>query len=558
MTAPAKISLCMIVRDEADFILDCLQSVREAVDEMVVVDTGSTDATPALARQAGADVHFFEWCDDFAQARNASLAHAQYDWVLILDADERLAPGGAEVIRAAVARDDFDCGLFPIYNAARMDASAEEVLSGRASVNDPCLSARLARRTPDLQYVRAVHEWLAPWDRDSSRVVALRTGIIHLGSVPEVRARRNKSERNLRLLQQRLREEPQDFAACGYLACEHLARGELEEAWRVADAGWTLFQGNLDPRKRLSLALAMARADLQIRRADTTAALDTLATAESLWGAHPDLDVLRAVAHSTRAAQVPTSVERGAELDAAARAYRAALAKARVAYTERYIPGSSGPLAWKGLGTAALWRGDPTAALECFEAALEHDPMDAWGRLGKAQALVQLERAQEAEELTDPLLDGTAAAWLVKASGAERQGCIDDFEVHVRRGYEAAERGGLLVPVVETFESLLCRLSAYRGQPRGGPGTVGAACALLAGERPSRAPDNLDARDRSQVALLVRNLIRLGRHSLVERLLGPEAERYLPGVGEIVSEVAAELASAHHAVSLGERLYGQL
>jgi len=78
----------MIARDEARCIERCLDSVRAHVDAMLVLDTGSRDATPEIARRAGARVAHFGWCDDFAAARNAALRAADADWALVLDADE--------------------------------------------------------------------------------------------------------------------------------------------------------------------------------------------------------------------------------------------------------------------------------------------------------------------------------------------------------------------------------------------------------------------------------------------------------------------------------------
>jgi len=97
------LSLCMIVRDEADQIGECLRSVRELTDEMVVVDTGSTDGTAARAREQGARVVAFAWSDDFAAARNRSLAEARGEWVLVVDADERLFPRHFDAIRRLIA-----------------------------------------------------------------------------------------------------------------------------------------------------------------------------------------------------------------------------------------------------------------------------------------------------------------------------------------------------------------------------------------------------------------------------------------------------------------------
>ena len=85
-----RISLCMIVRNEAQNLPGCLAPVHDLVDEIIVVDTGSTDRTPEIAREWGAQVFDFCWIDDFSAARNESLRHATGDYILWLDADDRL------------------------------------------------------------------------------------------------------------------------------------------------------------------------------------------------------------------------------------------------------------------------------------------------------------------------------------------------------------------------------------------------------------------------------------------------------------------------------------
>ena len=86
------ISLAMIVKNEEATLAHCLESVKPLVDEMVVVDTGSTDKTIEIAKGFGAKIYHFDWCDDFSAARNESLKHCTGDWVLILDADEAIDP----------------------------------------------------------------------------------------------------------------------------------------------------------------------------------------------------------------------------------------------------------------------------------------------------------------------------------------------------------------------------------------------------------------------------------------------------------------------------------
>jgi glycosyltransferase involved in cell wall biosynthesis len=89
-----KLALVMIARNEQRCITRALESVRPYVDDMILLDTGSTDDTVSLARNAGAKIFHFDWCDDFAKARNAALDHSDADWNLILDADEYLVSDG--------------------------------------------------------------------------------------------------------------------------------------------------------------------------------------------------------------------------------------------------------------------------------------------------------------------------------------------------------------------------------------------------------------------------------------------------------------------------------
>src|SRR5205823_2345512 len=84
------LSLCMIVRDEEEMLPRCLDAIRDAVDEIVIVDTGSTDRTIEIARSYGAKVLEREWTGSFSDARNASFEAASGDWVIYLDADEVL------------------------------------------------------------------------------------------------------------------------------------------------------------------------------------------------------------------------------------------------------------------------------------------------------------------------------------------------------------------------------------------------------------------------------------------------------------------------------------
>jgi glycosyltransferase involved in cell wall biosynthesis len=115
------LTLCLIARDEEALLPACLASVRGVVDQIIVADTGSTDRTAALALQAGAEVIDHPWQSDFSAARNAALSAATGDWILVLDADERLSAGSGAVIRQAIQSGGFDLGFLSLHNASSLE-----------------------------------------------------------------------------------------------------------------------------------------------------------------------------------------------------------------------------------------------------------------------------------------------------------------------------------------------------------------------------------------------------------------------------------------------------
>ncbi len=149
----ARLSLCMIVKDEAEMLPECLASVQGVVDEIVIVDTGSTDDTVAIAHAAGAKVVHEPWQNDFARARNAALAHATGDYVLQLDADERLAMLSKPMVRAVVekAASRWRCSRYTMRgDATPAIATSSVALSAKVtrSACPDCFSGRKRPATP--------------------------------------------------------------------------------------------------------------------------------------------------------------------------------------------------------------------------------------------------------------------------------------------------------------------------------------------------------------------------------------------------------------------------
>ena len=122
---PRTISVAMIVKDEARHLAECLDVISQIADEICIVDTGSTDETIAIAREYNARTSVFIWCDDFSAARNESLRQCEGDWVLVIDADERIAPEDVAKVRALVEGATNVCYRFATRNYTNTETVGE-------------------------------------------------------------------------------------------------------------------------------------------------------------------------------------------------------------------------------------------------------------------------------------------------------------------------------------------------------------------------------------------------------------------------------------------------
>jgi hypothetical protein len=195
MTRRLRTCLVTIARDEASRIGRLLTSVAPWVDDMLVLDTGSSDDTVAVAARAGARVERHAWCDDFAAARNVALAHAGGDWHLVLDADEWLIDGGAALLALTHLPADF-VGALQVEDHEHADPSPTTAAFGRAWLS------RLLPGT--VRYAGRIHE--QPVHRMPVRRLPLRVGHDGYGAA----ARAAKRGRNRRLLETALAADPGD------------------------------------------------------------------------------------------------------------------------------------------------------------------------------------------------------------------------------------------------------------------------------------------------------------------------------------------------------------
>ena len=220
---PAGISLCMIVKNEERFLEECLESVKHFVDEINIVDTGSTDRTLEIARKYTDRIEHREWRNDFAWARNESLNMATKRWVLVLDADEELTADSGSTL-AALANVPAD--VEPVY--IRISNLVDDE-SGAGKMTH--LLPRIYPNTPRIRYHGVIHENIGRVDANVEMGGVLSPiRIIHKGYMASIIAGRKKSERNLPLLAKAVEENAEhSFAWFNYgmsaIGAEEIDRG---------------------------------------------------------------------------------------------------------------------------------------------------------------------------------------------------------------------------------------------------------------------------------------------------------------------------------------------
>lgn len=227
-----KLSLCAIAKNEETSLPHCLHSVKDVVDEMVVLDTGSSDRTPEIAREWGAQVYHFDWGNDFAAARNESLKYVTGDWVLVLDADEVLAPEIIPDLKKAMESD-----RYLLINLVRQEVGASQ--------SPYSLVSRLFRNHPEIRFEHPYHAMvddsvtqLLQQDPDRWAIGSLAgVAILHSGYQPGAIAQRNKTEMAQQILEQYLTGHPNDPYTCSKLGALYVQIGEVTRGIQLLQLG---------------------------------------------------------------------------------------------------------------------------------------------------------------------------------------------------------------------------------------------------------------------------------------------------------------------------------
>ncbi|MCA1993349.1 MAG: tetratricopeptide repeat protein [Coleofasciculus sp. S288] len=227
------LSLCMIVKNEEASLPQALSSVKGIVDEMVILDTGSSDRTVEIAREFGAKVYHFEWCNDFSAARNEALNYVQGKWVLVLDADEVLTPEIVAKLKQAMKRDSH-----LVINLVRQEVGASQ--------SPYSLVSRLFRNHPKIRFSRPYHAMVddsvqallqqeTHWQVVSLSPVAIK----HYGYQPKAIAALDKYTRAQTAMEGFLASHPNDSYACSKLGALYIQLGQVSEGIELLKRGLT-------------------------------------------------------------------------------------------------------------------------------------------------------------------------------------------------------------------------------------------------------------------------------------------------------------------------------
>jgi hypothetical protein len=250
-----RLTAAIIVKNEAEHLAGSLASIRSVVDEIVVVDTGSSDDSRAVAAGFGAVVLRHAWTGSFAEARNVGLDAATGEWILYIDADERLEP--------APARSDVEALLD--------SADAEGVGAFRVhfTVQQGCSHAyewRLWRHDPAVRFEGLMHESINPalvTTLERAGLVHTETDVMRLVHLGYEGDQMRKHERNLPLLLAEVERNPTRAYLWNHLGRIYEALGQPEEARAMWDRAIAVVR-DMEPSKR-TLVDSVTHADVVVR-----------------------------------------------------------------------------------------------------------------------------------------------------------------------------------------------------------------------------------------------------------------------------------------------------
>jgi tetratricopeptide (TPR) repeat protein len=503
--AGATLTVAMIVRDEEEALPASLESVKPLADEIVVVDTGSTDRTVEIARSHGARVLHFPWCDDFAAARNAALDAVETEWALVLDADEILTPEAVERIRPALRDESMAAYMLPLVNEGEPTGVSTVYL------------LRLFRARPSVRFCYRIHEQVAGAVLRFARRNQLGFGRIegatirHTGYRPEVVEARGKFERNRRHFEAQLALYPADLYSW-YKYADFLREADQPEQVTAAIRHAYDLLMELDPSDLAPLPYGGEIVALRVLD-DVNAERFDEAWRASEPVAALDMDSAHAWYARGLAAVRSGHHEEAVEAFRRCRRYEGMVAAVPI------DPSAVGPGARIGEAEAQYHLGRPDEAADLYREAVAVDPTswravlglvslegdpdrvlgDLWRRHGETPAANDLRRTG-AEALVLAGRPERVSAWLTETGPIDEPGlacALGEAELHAGRFEDAARAFALRPEDPSCRAGALLALALAGGDPTPEPDLAGHVRDYLVNLRRAGGQDLFEAAARA-------------------------------------------------------------
>ncbi len=279
-----EVSLCMIVKNEEKYLPKCLNSIKDIVDEIIIVDTGSSDKTVEIAKRFGAKVFHFQWNSNFSQARNESLKYATKDWILILDADDELYPKDQENFKDLLTR---QLDENAIYFFETLNYYGSTIDDNSITVN---LNPRLFKNNEGTHYEGEIHNQLVHSGNKYNLIYKF-VQIHHYGYMDNSISSKNKRNRNITILKKLIESNPNDAFSHFNLGTEYAALNDEKTALKYYYKSYE----NFDPHNGYSFLLILRIAVLNHKLKDYDTALKFINVGIKHYPKFTDLYFLKAL-----------------------------------------------------------------------------------------------------------------------------------------------------------------------------------------------------------------------------------------------------------------------
>lgn len=275
------ISACLIVKNEEDMLRRCLESLQGGVDEIVIVDTGSTDKTKEIAQEFTDEVYDFEWTNDFAEARNFAASKASGEWIIAIDADECV---DAESFAAAIQEIQSHKEKFNIYLVEIMSFTGDA--GEEITVNN---MARLYKNDENVYFTGAIHEQL---QTKKGEVIAAISSVklYHYGYLTQVVEKQDKKNRNLNIIKQNLKKEKNNGFSYFNYGQELRRLGKTKEALNNFVKAYS-YKKSVDEGWVRTCLFFIVECLVELKRYEE--ALNIVRDTEELWPSAPDFTFWR-------------------------------------------------------------------------------------------------------------------------------------------------------------------------------------------------------------------------------------------------------------------------